>query len=156
MAGDYYIIAKSGLEFHKVFKILLIVVGVIIAMIAMFIFPVLAKFDNTIRATIKNTFLMALLQLPKVFLMAVLHVVPIVVFILWMQAAPVVMMFGISLPIFLSAALYNKFFQKIEDGIIEAQGGGEEAVEEEDDPDRIFSDKLDESLIGQDTENFRP
>jgi len=155
LAGDYYIIAKSGLEFHKVFKIILIIVGVIIGMIAMFIFPVLAKFDNTIRNTIKNTFLMSLLQLPKIFLMAILHAAPAVVFILWTQAAPVVMMFGISLPIFLSAALYNKFFRKIEDGIMEAQGGNEEPAEEEDDPDRIFSDKLDESLIGQDTENFR-
>jgi len=155
LAGDYYIIAKSGLEFHKIFKILLIIVGVVIAMVAMFIFPVLAKFDNTIRATIKNAFLMSLLQLPKVFLMVILYAIPLVVFIFWVQATPVVIMFGISLPIFLSAALYNKFFQRIEDGILEQQGGSEEA-EEEDDPDRIFSDKLDESLIGQDADNFRP
>ena len=155
LVSDYLIIAKSGLEFHKIFKILLIIVGAIIAMISMLIFPVLAKFDNTIRATIKNAFFMSLLQLPKVFLMVILNAVPIIVFIFWPQATPVVIMFGISLPIFLSAALYNKFFQRIEDNILEEQGGNEEGAEEEDDPDRIFSDKLDESLIGQDVDNFR-
>jgi len=153
LLGDYFIITKSGIEFHKVFKIILIIVAAAIAMIGLFIFPVLAKFDNTIRATIKNAFLMAILQLPKVILMAIFYVAPIFVMAFWMQAAPVVMLFGISLPIFLSAMLYNKFFQKIEDRVLEEQGGNEEVVEE-DDPDRIFSDKLDESLVGQDTNNL--
>jgi len=153
LVGDYLIITKSDFEFHKIFTILLIVMSVIVGMITLMIFPLLAKFDNTIFAMFKNAFFMGLLQLPKVFLMAVLHVAPIVVFAFAEKLAPVVFMFGISVPVFVSALLYNKAFLKLENDIIEAQGGSEEVVE--DDPDRIFSDKLDESLISEEVDNFR-
>ena len=95
---------------------------------------------------------MAILQLPKTALMVVLYVAPVVIMAFFYQAVPVVMMLGISVPIFLSAMLYNKFFQKIEDNILEAQAEAEGPKEEEDDPDRIFSDKLDEALIEQNME----
>lgn len=147
LGGDFYIITKSGLEFNKVLKIAIIVVGVVILMVTTYAFPVLAKFDNTIRATLKNALLMSILQLPKTVLMLVLYVAPFVIAVFVYQAVPVVMMLGISVPIFASAWLYNGFFKKIEERVLEAQGETEEPVE--DDPDRIFSDKLDEALIEQ-------
>ena len=152
LAGDYYIITKSGLEFSKVLTTAIIVVAIVLLMVTIFIFPTLAKFDNTIKATFKNAFFMAILQLPKTALMVVLYVAPVVIMAFFYQAVPVVMMLGISVPIFLSAMLYNKFFQKIEDNILEAQAEAEGPKEEEDDPDRIFSDKLDEALIEQNME----
>ena len=152
LAGDYYIITKSGLEFSKVLTTAIIVVAIVLLMVTIFIFPTLAKFDNTIKATFKNAFFMAILQLPKTALMVVLYVAPVVIMAFFYQAVPVVMMLGISVPIFLSAMLYNKFFQKIEDNILEAQAEAEGPKEEDDDPDRIFSDKLDEALIEQNME----
>lgn len=152
LAGDYYIITKSGLEFSKVLTTAIIVVAIVLLMVTIFVFPTLAKFDNTIKATFKNAFFMAILQLPKTALMVVLYVAPVVIMAFFYQAVPVVMMLGISVPIFLSAMLYNKFFQKIEDNILEAQAEAEGPKEEEDDPDRIFSDKLDEALIEQNME----
>ena len=152
LAGDYYIITKSGQEFSKVLTTAIIVVAIVLLMVTIFVFPTLAKFDNTIKATFKNAFFMAILQLPKTALMVVLYVAPVVIMAFFYQAVPVVMMLGISVPIFLSAMLYNKFFQKIEDNILEAQAEAEGPKEEEDDPDRIFSDKLDEALIEQNME----
>lgn len=149
LVGDYYIITKSGLEFHNVLKIAIIVVGIVLLLVTLMVFPTLAKFDNTIKATLKNAFLMAILQLPKMVLMAVLYVAPLFIAAFFYQAVPVVMMLGISVPVFLSAMLYNKFFQKIEDNILAAQEEAEGPKEEEDDPDRIFSDKLDEALVAQ-------
>lgn len=151
VAGDYYVIVKSGMEFHKVFKIFLIVAGAILGLICLFIFPVLAKFDNTIRATFRNAFIMSLVQLPKGVLMVVLYLAPWLIMEMYMQIVPVVLMLGISVPMFLSAMLYNKFFQKIEDNVLAEQEASAEPEEVEDDPDRIFSDKLDESLVEQNT-----
>lgn len=149
LGGDYYIMSKSGIEFHKILKIAIGAVGVVILLVLIFVFPTLAKFDNTIRATFKNAFLMAIVQLPKTILMAVLYIAPLLIAVFFYQAVPVVMLMGISGPVFLSAKLYSKFFQKIEDNILESQGGNEENQEEEEDPDRIFSDKLDEALVGK-------
>ena len=61
-----------------------------------------------------------------------------------------VLMFGFSMPVYGSAVLYNKFFLKLEAQIIETQIANGEIVEPEPDPDRIFKDELDESLIGRD------
>jgi uncharacterized membrane protein YesL len=150
MVGDFYIITKSGLEFSNVMKIVIIVVGVIVLMTTVYVFPVLARFENTIIATLKNAFLMSVLQLLKTALMLVLYVAPFILAIFVYQAVPVVMLLGISVPIYVSAMLYNGFFQKIEGRVLEAQE--ETAEPEEDDPDRIFSDKLDEALIEQNME----
>lgn len=147
LGGDFYILTKLSTEFNRVFKIAIGVVAIVIFMVLIFIFPTLAKFDNTIKATFKNAFLMSVLQLPKTILMAVLYVAPIIIAAFYYQVVPVVMMLGISLPAFLSAMLYNKFFQKIEDNILETQKENEDPEEEVNDPDRIFSDKLDEVLV---------
>ena len=145
LAGDYFIITKSGLEFSRVLKIAIIVVGVVVLFMTVYAFPALAKFDNTIRATIKNAFLMSIWQFPKTILMLIIYVAPIIIAIFIYQAIPVVMLLGIAVPVYLCAMLYNKFFQRLEDQIIEAQEAAQGPKEE--DPDKIFSDKLDEKLI---------
>jgi uncharacterized membrane protein YesL len=145
LAGDYFIITKSGLEFSRVLKIAIIVVGVVVVFMTVYVFPSLAKFDNTIWATIKNSFLMSIWQFPKTILMLIIYVAPIILAIFVYQAIPVVMLLGIAVPVYLSAMLYNKFFQVLEDQIIGAQEAAQ--GEQEEDPDKIFSDKLDEALI---------
>ena len=57
---------------------------------------------------------------------------------------PFVMLFGMTLPAFLSAKMYNKFFLKLENRINEANGAGQN--EEEEDGEKIFHDKLDSTL----------
>lgn len=149
LVADYCIISDTNMKYGDILKIGLLITAVIYLMVVMFVFASQAKFDNPIRFTIKNAFLMSVLQFPKTILMIAIHVVPIVIILFVYEAIPVVLFFGISGPIFLSAFLYNKFFQRMEDNVI----GEEEFEEEEDDPDRIFSDKLDEALI---EENMNP
>lgn len=152
LVGDFLIMKYSGLEFSKVLQIIIVAVGVLFAFTAMFVFPVLAKFDNTTWRTIKNAFLMSIMQFPKTILMVILFAIPPVVFVLFPQVIPIVIMFGFSLPAWLSAKLYNKFFQKLEDQILEANPPAEEAEEDsEGEDERIFKDELDESLLQEDS-----
>ena len=150
LVGDFYIMTKSGLEFSKILKSIIIVVGVLIVMVTVYVFPVLAKFDNTILTTLKNALFMSILQLPKTALMLILYVAPSILAIFVYQTVPVVMLLGIAVPVYCSAFLYNGFFKKIEGRILEEQEAAAGPVE--DDPDRIFSDKLDEALIEQNME----
>ena len=152
LVGDFLIMKYSGLEFSKVLQIIIVAVGVLFTFTAMFVFPVLAKFDNTTWRTIKNAFLMSIMQFPKTILMVILFAIPPVVFVLFPQVIPIVIMFGFSLPAWLSAKLYNKFFQKLEDQILEANSPAEEAEEDsEGEDERIFKDELDESLLQEDS-----
>ncbi|MGN0166574.1 MAG: YesL family protein [Acetatifactor sp.] len=146
LAGDFFIMKYSGLEFGKFLQIVIIAVGVLFLFTAMFVFPVLAKFENTLWRTIKNAFLMSIMQFPKTILMVIMFAVPPVLFVLFPQSIPVVILFGLSVPAWLSAKLYNKFFQKLEDQILEANPPAEEEPATEGEDERIFKDELDESL----------
>lgn len=143
LVGDFLIMRESGLEFSNVLRVIITVVAVLVVFTGLYVFPVLAKFENTIRRTIKNAFLMSIMQFPKTILMAILYLLPAVLFVLVYQVAPLAFLFGLSVPAWLSAKLYSKFFKKLEDQILEAAGGSQEGDEDE----HIFSDELEESLI---------
>lgn len=147
LVGDFVIIRYSGLTFPKFLQVVIIAVGLLFAFMVTFVFPVLAKFDNTVRRTIKNAFLMSIMQFPKTILMIILYVIPPVVFVYYPQAIPVVFLFGLSLPAWLSAKLYNKFFQRLEDQILAENPPEAEEPEEVGEDERIFKDELDESLL---------
>lgn len=141
LAGDFIIMKYSGLTFSKVLQIVIIAVGVLFLFTAVFVFPVLAKFDNTLWRTIKNAFLMSIMQFPKTILMILMFAIPPVLFVFYPRVIPLVIFFGLSVPAWLSAKLYNKFFQKLENQVMAASG--ETAPEDED--EHIFSDELEES-----------
>ena len=151
LVGDFYIIRKSGIQIHKAIQVVICIVGVLIIFTGMFLFPTLAKFENTFTRTIKNSFIISILQFPKTILMIILYLLPPVAAALAPQIMPVTFLFGFSLPAFLSAKLYNKFFKKLEDQVTAAAGEGQEgeASEKEGEDERIFKDELDESLIDQ-------
>ena len=147
LAGDFYIMKNSGIEFNIVIKVVIGIVAWILTFTWMFVFPVLAKFDNTVIRTIKNAFVMSILQFPKTLLMIVMYALPIVIGMLVPQAFPICFLFGLSAPAYVSALLYNKFFKKLEDQYIAATTPAEEEGAKEENEERIFKDELDESLI---------
>lgn len=145
LAGDFYIINYSGLEFNGIIKSILLAILFFVLFTSMFVFPVLAKFENTVLNTIKNAFLMGISQLPKTILMMVLFAIPPALFLFVPQVIPLVFLFGITLPAWASAKLYSKFFQKLEDKYMEDHPS-EEARAEGAEEDRIFKDELDPGL----------
>ena len=140
LGGDYYIITKSGMQFSQVFM----AAGVLVICTSLYVFPVLAKFDNTIMGTIRNAFIMSILQLPKTVVMFVMAFFPLIIYLVSLRLIPIIFLFGFSLPAYASAMLYNKFFQKLEDQLLSEQEPAPEISPEED--ERVFHDELDESL----------
>ena len=143
LGGDFYIMNNADIEFSKVIQVIITIFAMLLLFTTMYVFPVLAKFDNTIWRTIRNAFFMSIMQFPKTLLMIVLYILPPVLFVLFYQIAPLVIFFGLSVPAWLSAKLYNKFFQKLEDQVLAEA----EPVEEEGEDERIFKDELDEALL---------
>ncbi len=145
LISDFYVIWSLGFDFNIVLKIAIVVAAVFVVFTGLYVFPVLAKFDNTIKQTFKNAFLMSIMQFPKTILMAALYVLPLFLGFLFYQIIPLVFVFGLSVPAWLSAKLYNKFFQRLEDQIL-AASAGEEPVDSGD--EHIFSDTVEESVSG--------
>lgn len=145
LVSDFYIIFKGDMEMPQFMTIGLLSIAIMLVFVMTYIFPVLAKFDNTIRGTFKNAFIMSFLQFPKTVLMIVINLIPTVLLLFSYKVVPIVFLFGLSIPAIGCAWLYNGFFKKLE-----AQVAGEaEPVTEEADDERIFKDELDESITAE-------
>ena len=150
LAVDYRIMTTADIELNGVVRMLILVFCMLTLFTLMYVFPVQAKFANPVKVTIWNSFVFGIVQFPKTILMLVLYVLPYVLGYFLPQILPVVFVFCLSLPALLSAKLYNKFFLRMEEQIMERQAaedsenGADSASEEED--EHIFSDELDESI----------
>lgn len=140
--SDFYVMSFTEFEFSNILRVVITVAAVFVAFVFLYVFPVLAKFENTIRRTLKNAFLLSIMQFPKTILMGILYLLPAVLLMLFYQTVPLVFLFGLSVPAWVSARLYNKIFQRLEDQILEATG----EVEADNGDEHIFSDVLEESL----------
>lgn len=144
---DVYILLHSEGNLNNIITIVLFAAFVFALFMMTFVFPIQAKFVNTVTRTMKNALIMSIAQFPKTILMIILNIAPWAIALYAPQAVPLVIMFGFSLPAFAGAYLYNKFFKKLEEKIMEESGvkpDGE--AEGEDEDEKIFHDQLDEVL----------
>lgn len=150
-ALDFYIIKEGGIVLSNVLQVILMAVCCLFIFTVIWVFPVQAKFVNTIKETIKNAFALSIIQIPKTLLMLVVYMLPYVILYFTLQVFPLVLLFGISAPVYVSAMLYNKMFKKLEEKIIERLANeaeaGEGAQSETEEEEKIFSDK---PIVGDD------
>lgn len=121
--GDVFIMKYSKLEFPKWLTVSLSVVGALLVFATIHVFPVLARFENSIKNTFKNSFFMGILSFPKTIVMTVCWILPAVIILFLPRVLPLVFGFGISGPVFLNALLYNGTFKRFEP---ETEEAGEE------------------------------
>lgn len=128
---DYKIYMGSD-TFPKVMLIMTGVVAVIVFIIYIYVFPVLSRFSNTIANTIKNSFLMSILGLPRTLGMMVItgvaFMLPVMVPTLIYRIFPIYILFGLSLPGFLCALLYSPLFKRFEPEVKEESLSTEEEL----------------------------
>jgi uncharacterized membrane protein YesL len=77
LISDIYIVRQMSGSFYIVLQYIFIVFSLLYIMMALYLYPVLSKFYNTIKNTFINAFLMSLRHLPSTFLMLVLTLLPI-------------------------------------------------------------------------------
>lgn len=147
---DYRIMATTDVKIGRVLRILILITAMITVFTLLYVFPVQAKFSNSVMRTIRNAFVLSIVQFPKTILMIVLYALPHVIVYLWTGIFPVSFMFCLSLPALLSAKLYNKLFMSLENQILAQSEDGEQETGDGEEDERIFRDELDESMeIGQ-------
>lgn len=112
--GDILIFNYSAIEFPKALMIAVAAVAVFLVMIAVYIFPLLARFDNTVGNTIKNAAILAYANLPKTLAMAVIYALPLIIGYFSTYSYIFIFMFGISVPAYASAWIYSGIFKKFE------------------------------------------
>ena len=112
--GDAIIFGYSSITFPRAMVIAVIVVGVIAMMVGIYVFPLLARFDNTVRNTIKNAAILAFANLPKTFVIAFIYAIPLILAYFSGYSYIFIFMFGISLPAYCAAWVYSSIFKRFE------------------------------------------
>lgn len=114
LAGDFWILTNMELSFANVLTVLIMIVAVVYIFTLMYVFPVLSRFVNSTKNTVKNSLLMSIMNLPKTILIILINLVPIVLLFLSYQATPVLIMFGLSVPAYVCSMLFVKIFKRYE------------------------------------------
>lgn len=152
-AVDFYIIKEGGIVLSNVLQVILMALCCLFVFTVIWVFPMQSKFVNSIKGTIKNAFALSIIQIPRTLLMLVVYLLPYVILYFTLQVFPLVILFGISVPVYVSAMLYNKMFKQLEERILERlenekeAGEGEDSQPETEEEEKIFSDK---PIIGDD------
>ena len=112
---DLRIVGNIDGTMSQVLYIVFFAFGILYMMVFLYIYPVLAKFYNSIKNTFRNAFLMAIRHLPYTVLMAVITLLPAGVFFIksfriQSMAIMLLCMFGFALEAFINGHFQLKIF----------------------------------------------
>lgn len=129
LAGDiWFVVSNAGLV-PGWFVGVILTVCVVLVMGMMYLFPLQARFENTVRNTIKNAGIVMIINLPKSVLMLLVYLAPVIAIGLTYSAIIVVFFCGFTLPAYVACFLYRKVFDRMEKGKDE-QGVSSETLSE--------------------------
>lgn len=111
---DYKILKTAGMEENKIFMIVIGSIYLFICITAMYVFPLLSRFENTLKQTVKNALLMSILHIFKTIIMAVIYVVPFVLAPMHYNLLLVFLIIGVSGPAYINSFIWRSIFKKYE------------------------------------------
>lgn len=115
LAADCRIVF-TGMEgtFANALRIIIVVIVAFAVLTCLYIFPVLSRFENSIKHTIKNAFLMSILNLPRSVLIVLIHLIPVLLVLVSTGSLPILFLLGMSVVAYLCSTQYVKIFKKYE------------------------------------------
>lgn len=113
-AYDAYVFFFAPNTMPVMVLIFVVAVGVLFLMTAMYFYPLQARFVNPVTKTMRNAFFVMVLNFPKSILTVLVYAVPVLILIFSDFFLPMLFLFGITVPGYVSVKLYRKVFEKIE------------------------------------------
>lgn len=137
--ADYRIILYSGITFVSWIRIAMVSVTVVAALGIVFMFPLQARFCNTVKNTVKNAFLMALSHLPSAFLLILIYAVPYLLLYFVPQLLPAVFLLGFGCIFYFKCFVLLRVFRKYEDVMPDEQSGETEQLNKIEQEEDVFA-----------------
>jgi len=114
-AADFYFLAVAQGSFMPVFRIALYVVFLILLCSGIYWFPLLSRFENSLKNIIKNSFLLSIMYFPRTLLILLIHGAFLALYYyLTFRIMPVIFLMGISLPAYAASYVFSGIFKKLE------------------------------------------
>lgn len=115
LAGDAWFALYYSETENTFFLVFAIVLAAVIFLAAVWFYPLAARFENKLKVHIKNSFLMALAHFPKTWLALVIQAafiaIPYFFFDVFASFGWFWLLFGASLPLYLTAKLFRDALQ---------------------------------------------
>jgi uncharacterized membrane protein YesL len=128
--ADLRIVTSMDTLISKVLYYIFLVFVLLYVMLVIYIYPVLAKFYNTIRNTFQNAFLMSVRHLPYTFVMVIIYALPLAILLIpsaTIQSCVLLLFFLMGGAVL---AYCNSFFlRKIFDRYIPEEENASEAIQ---------------------------
>lgn len=133
---DIFILIQTKTAFSNVLLVIISATALVFLMVFLYIFPVLSRFENNIRATFKNSLIIAVADFPCTFVMMVITAAAVILtfwnsITLW-YGLLVWILVGFSGLAFINSHFLNKIFAKY---MPEEDAAGDEADENTADED---------------------
>ena len=131
LALDYRIITSGTIKVPLPVMAAVGVATFVLFATSLFVFPLIARFENTLRETFHNAVLLTVGVFPRTLMMMVVMALPVVLVLMLPAVIPLILMFGISVPVLICAWTYNPVFKRFEDQAEKPEGTDEESGEAE-------------------------
>ena len=114
-AVDMWALHGSESKTATLMMIVITIIAMFLAATFVYMFALQSRYENTVRGTIVNAFKLAVGNLPKTAGMIAIWLVWVLILVYLNKAAPAFfMIYGLSLPGYLCAMLYNGVFYNLE------------------------------------------
>ncbi|NLG03098.1 MAG: YesL family protein [Clostridia bacterium] len=107
---DFRFLSMNETPFGKAIFIALCIICVLLAFVSVYIFPLLAKFDNTIKNSLKNALLISIRHFPYTIVLIVGMIVPFILIFLIMRLLPLLFLFAFSFTAYYCSFIFKKIF----------------------------------------------
>jgi len=111
---DFKILQSMGINENKIISIVVGAIYLFSSMTAMYVFPILSRFSNSLGQTIKNAFFMSILHIFKTLIMVVIYILPFLLLPLHIMVIPVFLLVGLAGPAYFNSFIWKSIFKKYE------------------------------------------
>lgn len=113
---DYQILPGMAAPLQQVLQVAVLVLSILYLITALYLFPYIARFENTVLASLKNAFLMAVAHLPYTVLLAAIAIAAMIatLYIDLRIVIPVWLIIGFSGIAYVNSFFLRKIFAKFE------------------------------------------
>ena len=105
----------------------LLVLAVLVLAVAVYLFPLLTRYDNTLREHVKNAMILAVAKMPRTVVMVLVTSLPVLVpyfsIPTFFQTLPFFFIIGFAFMSYVSGQLLVPVFRELEGGEIEGESG---------------------------------
>lgn len=115
LAADMLLAGGMNEQVGSVVAIIAIVAAIFLVVAGVYVFPVLARFDNSIKNTLKNALLLSIRHLPSTIMILLIHSVPLLLAFVsiqtFLKGAWVLLLFTVSLLAYMESGFFVRIFR---------------------------------------------